>query len=127
MRKSHPAPEIADDDLVMVAAVAEREGWPDLENPPADHSGSPRTLAELEAVGRYTAHLVATNPDITRRRAIRLRLAVAAGTVVVLGACWYVSPARTAIALIGGGLFCLVALRRGRRRTRGSRRPAFGR
>jgi Flp pilus assembly protein TadB len=116
--------QIADDDLVIVARVAEREGWEDLEKPPAEHSGSPRTLDETAAVLRFVAHLAATDPAAKRRSALRLRLAVAAGAIVVLGVCWWVSPTRTAIALIGGGLFCLIALKRGRKERR-FRRPAF--
>ena len=34
----------------------------------------------------------------------------------VVGVCWWVSPTRTAIGLIGAGLFSLIALRRSRRR-----------
>lgn len=126
MARSGKTTQIADDDLVIVARVAEREGWDDLEKPPAEHSGSPRTLDETAAVLRYTAHLAATDPAVQRRSALRLRLAAAAGTVAVLGVCWWVSPTRTAIALIGGGLFCLIALKGGRKERR-FRRTAFGR
>jgi Flp pilus assembly protein TadB len=126
MPRRRPVTHIADADLVLVAQVAEREGWDDIENPPAEHSGAPRTLDETGAVVRFVDHLAANDPRARRRSALRLRLGVAAASVAVLGVCWWVSPTRTAIALIGGGLFCLVALRRGRR-THKPRRAAFGR
>lgn len=118
--------EVADADLVVVARVAERERWPDIEKPPAEHSGTPRTLEEMESLAKFTAHLAAADPAVKRRSVLRLRLAVAAGTLLVLGVCWWVSPTRTALALIGGGLFCLVALRRSKR-SPAARRAAFGR
>jgi hypothetical protein len=52
---------------------------------------------------------------------------VAALTVGVLGACWWVSPTRTALGLIGAGLFSLIALRRRGRSRSGAVRPRFGR
>jgi hypothetical protein len=45
----------------------------------------------------------------------------------VLGACWWVSPTRTALGLIGAGLFSLIALRRRGRSRSGAVRPRFGR
>lgn len=127
MPRRTTANPLDDDDLVLVARVAEREGWSDFERPPAGHAGAPRTLVETAAVERFAAHLAATDPRKVRRSALRLRLAVAAGALAVLGACWWVSPTRTAIALIGAGLFCLVALRRGRRSRRRPQRMALGR
>ena len=54
---------------------------------------------------------------------MRARLAIVALTLGVLGACWWVSPARTAIGLVGAGVFSLVAMRRSRRRTGRGARP----
>jgi hypothetical protein len=110
-----------------VARVAAREGWEDLARPPVAHGGHPRSLGEAAAVERFAVHATADAPGPRRRPGLRLRLGVAATTVGVLGACWWVSPARTAIALIGAGLFCLIALRRGRRRTRRPGAAALGR
>ncbi len=56
------------------------------------------------------------SPVNERAKRIRIRVAMVAGALVVLGACWWVSPSRTAIGLIGAGLFSLVALRRSRRK-----------
>ena len=111
-------PALSDAELALVAAVAGREAWTDLSAPPQDHP--PRTLEEERAVARFGAAV----PSRRRGRpsALRGRLAVAALTVGVLGACWWVSPTRTAIGLIGAGLFSLVALRRrGRVRSGGLR------
>jgi hypothetical protein len=55
---------------------------------------------------------------------IRARLAIVAMAVAVLGVCWWVSPTRTAIGLVGAGLFSLIALRRSRRRGARGLRPA---
>lgn len=103
-----------DAELGTVARVAVREGWTDLTTPPREHP--PRSLDEHAAVARFTA---AARARTRRRRlssGVRLRLALLAVAVVVLGACWYVSPARTALGLIGAGVFCLISLRRSRRR-----------
>lgn len=107
-------PALSDAELAVVASVAGREAWTDLSAPPEDHP--PRTLAEELAVARFSAAV----PARRRRRssALRARLAVAVLTVGVLGACWWVSPTRTAIGLMGAGLFSLVAFRR-RGRVRG--------
>jgi hypothetical protein len=65
-------------------------------------------------------------PRARDERAIRIRarLAIAVLSVVVLGGCWLVSPTRTAIGLIGAGIFSLIALRRSRRRPAAAARPA---
>lgn len=103
-----------DDELALVAAVAVREGWPDLASPPASHGA--RTLAEQSAIARFQAAIprAGRNERATR---IRARVAIVALSLVVLGACWWVSPARTAIGLLGAGLFSLIAMRRARRRS----------
>jgi hypothetical protein len=116
---------MTDEELVLVARVAARERWPDLERPPVAHAGHPRSLLEAAAVERFAAEAAAGAPR--RRQGLRLRLGVAVVTAAVLGVCWWVSPARTAIALIGAGLFCLIALRRGRRKVRRPRAVALGR
>lgn len=117
-----PAPPISDAELALVAAVAGREGWTDLSSPPEQHP--PRSLSEELAVARFRA-AVPTRRGARSARAtrIRARLAMVVLAVLVLGACWYVSPARTAIGLIGAGLFSLVALRRSRRRAAAGSRP----
>jgi hypothetical protein len=117
-----PSTTISDTDLAAVARVAGREGWADLSAPPASHA--PRTIDEELAVQRFAAAV----PRERRRRpgTLHARLALVALSVTVLGACWWVSPARTAIGLIGAGVFSLIALRRARRRERsgaGVRRP----
>ncbi len=104
--------KISDDELLIVARIAQREGWSDLGRPPADHA--PRSLEEELAVLRFADAV--PNPVNERAKRIRIRIAMVAGALVVLGACWWVSPSRTAIGLIGAGLFSLVALRRSRRR-----------
>jgi hypothetical protein len=105
---------ISDADLELVAAVARREGWSDLAAPPARHG--PRSLDEERAVARFCEAAAERAPRPARGGRLRARLAIVAMTLVVLGGCWYVSPTRTAIGLIGAGLFSLVSVRRGRRR-----------
>ena len=112
-----------DAELALVAAVVAREGWTDLAAPPERHP--PRTLAEELAVDRFRA-AVPRERRAGRTSALRARLVVAALSVMVLGACWWVSPTRTAIGLFGAGLFCLVALRRRNRPRRRPKAPAFG-
>jgi hypothetical protein len=122
---------IHEDDLLIVARVAEREGWQGLEPPPSAHP--PRTLAEQTALARFGASMGA--PERRRRARVgheaKVRLAMVAAALVVLGACWWVSPARTALGLLGAGIVCLVAARRHRRGAgsgRGAPRAApFGR
>lgn len=115
------APLISDDELAVVAEVARREGWVDLARPPESHA--PRSIAEERAVARFTQ-------AVPRRRripnlALRARIGIVVLTVVVLGACWWISPTRTAIGLIGAGIFSAFALRRARRREgAGARGPA---
>ncbi len=114
-----PAVPLSDSELAVVAAVAGREGWADLASPPQDHA--PRSLDEERAVARFQAAV----PKVRDERAIRIRarLAIAVLTVVVLGGCWLVSPTRTAIGLIGAGIFSLIALRRSQRRAAAGPRP----
>jgi hypothetical protein len=98
-------------DLLIVARVAEREGWHDIDPPAGAHP--PRTIAEQAAVARVAALTDAPGRRVARMgRAVRARLVTVAVVVMVLGACWWVSPARTALALLGAGLVCLVAARR---------------
>jgi hypothetical protein len=114
-----PAAPLTDAELAVVAAVAGREGWVDLSSPPQDHA--PRSLDEERAVARFQAAV----PTVRDERAIRIRarVAIAVLTVVVLGGCWLVSPTRTAIGLIGAGIFSLIALRRSQRRAAAGRPP----
>jgi Flp pilus assembly protein TadB len=117
------ATDLTDAELALVAAVATREGWTDLGTPPERHP--PRTLAEELAVDRFrTAVPRGKRPGRAGR--LRARLAIAAISVAVLGACWWVSPTRTAIGLFGAGLFCLVALRRRNAPRRRATARAFG-
>ncbi|MGD9572489.1 MAG: hypothetical protein AB7V62_11420 [Thermoleophilia bacterium] len=108
-----PPSAVTDEDLAVVAAVAIREGWTDLSAPPEAHG--PRTLGEERAVAAFQGAVPRPAKD-PRRARIRARIIVVALSVVVLGACWMVSPTRTAIGLIGAGLFSLIALRRAKRR-----------
>ncbi len=117
------AAALTDAELALVAGVATREGWTDLAAPPVEHP--PRTLAEELAVDRFRA-AVPRERRGGRTSALRARLVVAALAVAVLGACWWVSPTRTAIGLFGAGLFCLVALRRRNKPRRQSLARAFG-
>lgn len=104
--------KISDDELLIVAQIAQREGWRDLGEPPAEHG--PRSIDEELAVGRF---LEAVPRRVSARaRRIRARIGVVAISLSVVGVCWWVSPTRTAIGLIGAGLFSLIALRRSRRR-----------
>lgn len=130
MRRPHaPRPRsgggsaLSDAELAVVARVAGREAWTDLSSPPESHA--PRSIEEELAVSRFRAAVPA--PRGPRVSALQARIAIAVLTAGVLGACWWVSPTRTAIGLFGAGLFSLVALRRrGRDRRRGRRdaRPA---
>ena len=115
-----PAPTLSDAELSVVARVAGREAWTDLSAPPDAHG--PRSLDEELAVARFRAALpVRRGPR--RVTALQARIGVAVLTVGVLGACWWVSPTRTAIGLFGAGVFSLFALRRrGRDRRRDPRR-----
>lgn len=118
-----PVSPVSDAELALVAQVAGREGWGDLSAPPDAHG--PRTIAEELAVSRFRAALPPARPAPLGR--LKARLALVALSVLVLGACWWVSPTRTAIGLVGAGLVSLVALRRSRRRHRpgaGRRGPA---
>ena len=107
---------LTDEEIFTVAAVARREGWTDLAAPPETHA--PRSLSEEGAVARFA--------DASRDRAKRVRsgpwrvrLGMVAIALVVIGVCWWISPERTAIALIVAGLLSLIALRvKGRRRGR---------
>lgn len=115
------AQAITDDELALVADVARREGWDDLARPPERHA--PRSLDEELAVARFAEAV----PRRARRSAslqLRARIGLVALAVVVLGACWWVSPTRTAIGLVGAGIFSLWSLRRSRRRARDGRAAA---
>jgi hypothetical protein len=112
---------ITDDELTLVAEVARREGWDDLARPPESHA--PRSLGEERAVARF-AEAVPRRARRTATLEMRARVGLVALAVVVLGVCWWVSPTRTAIGLVGAGIFCLWSLRRSRRRARGGRAPA---
>lgn len=118
--RASPTP-VTDAELVLVAEVARREGWTDLARPPVVGEGHPRSLAEAQAVARFArAAGVAAAPK-ERGKGLRARLVVAVVCLLALGVCWWVSPTRTAIGLLGAGAFCLIALRRRGKRTR--RRP----
>ncbi len=108
---------LSDAELAIVARVAGREAWTDLSAPPEIHG--PRTIQEELAIARFRDAV----PARRSRRAtqMRARLSIAALAVVVLGACWFVSPTRTAIGLFGAGLFSLVAFRRRGRPAGGAR------
>jgi hypothetical protein len=112
---------ITDDELALVAGVARREGWDDLARPPERHA--PRSLDEERAVARFAEAV----PRRSRRALsleLRARIGLVALAVVVLGVCWWVSPTRTAIGLVGAGIFCVWSLRRSRRRARDRRTGA---
>jgi hypothetical protein len=81
-----------------------------------------RSLPEQLAIARFEA---AVPRPARSERALRLRarLAIAALTVGVLGTCWVISPTRTAIGLVGAGIFSLIAMRRARRRQARGMRP----
>lgn len=117
--------EIDDPTRALAHVVAAREGW-DPEGPaPEDHP--PRTLAEERAVALLGA--AGGTPEASPRRgrldpAVRARLITVGLILLVLGVCWWISPERTALALIVAGLMCLVAMR-GRAR-RSSPRAARG-
>lgn len=107
--------DITEEQFAIVAAVAEREGWDDLETPPV-WGASARTLAEQQAVAAYHQAL-----GRTRRRAKGMdpriaRVIVVLACVIGLVACWMVSPGRTAVGLLVAGAFCLWSLRRTRAR-----------
>jgi hypothetical protein len=120
MRGNMTATMPTDDELTLVADVAVREGWTDLSRPPESHGA--RTLSEQLAIARFESS-VPRRARSERALRLRARLAIAALTIGVLGACWWVSPARTAIGLVGAGIFSLVAMRRSRRRTSRAARP----
>ena len=110
------APQPSDSDLLLVAQVARREGWRDLASPPGTHSGA-RTLGEAAAIARYAA--AARARAVAKRSArLRMRILLILLAVVVLGAAWYLSPERTALGLLGGGIFCFFTLRRSKRKRR---------
>lgn len=112
-----PPTPISDAELALVACVAGRERWSDLSSPPDVHP--PRTIEEELAVARFAAAVPRRRDPRSAR--VKARLAMAAVAVAVLGACWWVSPTRTALALIVAGLVSAVAMRRSRRRE--GRRP----
>jgi hypothetical protein len=101
-----------EDDLLIVARVAEREGWDDLDAPPVTHP--PRTLQEQAAIARWDAgRRPSPRASVARvGRVAKVRLARVVVALGVLGACWWVSPPRTALGLIGAGIVCLIAVRR---------------
>jgi len=109
-----------DEELALVADVAVREGWVDLSAPPASHGV--RSLEEQLAIARFEASVPA-KPRSERALRLRARLAIAALTIGVLGACWWVSPSRTAIGLVGAGIFSLIVMRRSRRKQGRRARP----
>lgn len=110
-------PQLTEAQYRLVAAVAEREGWGDLEDPPL--SGGPRSLAEQAAVMRFRSALpaAAAAPRRDTERIARIVMFALGGVGLI--ACWLVSPERTAAALLMVGVFCLFALRRRGRRSTG--------
>lgn len=114
----------SDAELEIVARVAGREAWVNLTAPPESHA--PRTIAEALAVARFGG--AAARRRSRRGRGLtrlQARLALGALTVLVLGACWLISPTRTAIGIFGGALFCLIAFRRRTASARSARRRPF--
>lgn len=112
---------LSDRDMALVAGVIRREGWDDPARPPAVHGA--RTLDEVGALARFEA---ASRPAAPPRRiallsaTAKLRIALVVAALAVLGVCWWVSPTRTALGLLGAGAVCLVGMRR--RRGRAGRR-----
>ncbi|MCB0882022.1 MAG: hypothetical protein KDC33_07370 [Thermoleophilia bacterium] len=109
------ASTLTEQQYLLVAAVAEREEWTDLAAPPAAGSCA-RTLAEHEAVARYVAALPGGRPPHRGIDPRIVRAAVLVACLAALGACWWVSPGRTAVGLIAAGAFALWSLRRRRAR-----------
>ena len=118
-----PRTQLTEAQYHLVAAVAEREGWADLSDPPL--TGGPRSLDEQDAVMRFVGALPSAPAPTPRgwneRHARILMCAVGAVGLVV---CWIVSPERTAAALLMVGVFCLFAVRRRGRRSSAARVPA---
>jgi Flp pilus assembly protein TadB len=114
---------VSDEQLVLVAEVAAREGWSDLRRPVVE--AFPRTLSEQEAVYRYAGALPRARAGATARTLRRARVAMLVLLAVGLLACWLVSPERTALGLVVVGVFSLIGLRR--RRRRATRAPVPGR
>ena len=114
-------PALTDEEITTVAAVAQREGWTDLAAPPEQHS--PRSLTEEGAVARFIAAAHDRRPK-GKPSPWRIRLGVVAVGLVVVGICWWISPERTAIALLAAGIISLVALRmKGRKGARRAPTP----
>lgn len=106
---------LTDEEYLIVAAVAAREQWPDLGNPPLT-GATPRSLPEQAAIGRFISAMGEARAPRRRELDPRIvRAIMVAALVIGLGACWIVSPGRTALGLIVAGVFCLWALRRQRR------------
>lgn len=118
-----PRPQLTEAQYRLVAAVAEREGWTDLSEPPL--TGGPRSLDEQDAVMRFVSALpTAPAPAARGWNDRHARIAMCAVGAVGLVVCWVVSPERTAAALLMVGVFCLFALRRRGRRPSPGRVPA---
>ena len=118
-----PRPQLTEAQYRLVAAVAEREGWSDLSDPPL--TGGPRSLDEQDAVMRFSGALprpVAAAPKGWNER--HARIAMCAAGAIGLVVCWIVSPERTAAALLMVGIFCMFALRRRGRKAANRRMPA---
>ncbi|MGI9538980.1 MAG: hypothetical protein ACR2N6_02390 [Miltoncostaeaceae bacterium] len=107
------APTISDHDLATVATVAQRERWVNLASPPEGHG--PRTVAEAEAVANFVG-AAERRQRRTKDRSRNARIAVVVLVAVVLGACWIISPERTALALLAAGLIAFIGHSMGRRR-----------
>lgn len=113
---------LTDADYQLVALVAEREGWQNLSQPPLEPP-MPRGLAEQMAVARFCAALppkrrfTLQRPEPWSVNPRTARIVMVAVCLIALVVCWLVSPERTALGLVGAGVFCLWALKR--RRTAG--------
>lgn len=107
------APTLSDAELATVATVAKRERWVNLTSPPDGHG--PRTVAEAQAVASFMT-AAERRQQRTKDRSRNARIAVVVLVAVVLGACWLVSPERTALALLAAGLIAFIGHSMGRRR-----------
>lgn len=106
-------PTLSDTELATVASVAKRERWVNLASPPEGHG--PRTVTEAEAVASFMTAAEGRRRR-TKDRSRNARIAVVVLVAVVLGACWIISPERTALALLAAGLIAFIGHSMGRRR-----------
>lgn len=105
---------LTDAQLALVAGVAEREGWRDLNSPPVVSDG-PRSVAEQMAVSQFASALPGARRSAPALDPRMARIIMIVAGLVGLGACWWISPGRTALGLLFAGVFSLWSLRRRRR------------